>query len=96
MVGAAYVGCGLALQMSRGGQFPFEFSELGILPCALALSSCAPAHRCSLASAACTMIPPLPQNIRMARDALCALIMGSPAGKVYSRLRNVAARLGGS
>lgn len=33
------------------------------------------------------------QNIRVARDAICALIMGSPAGKVYSRLRSVTARL---
>ena len=32
------------------------------------------------------------QSIRMARNALCALIMGSPAGKVYSKLRTVAAR----
>ena len=31
-------------------------------------------------------------NIRVARDALCALIMGSPAGKVYSKLRAVASR----
>jgi len=33
------------------------------------------------------------QNIRVARDALCALIMGSPPGKVYSRLRTVCSRL---
>ena len=33
------------------------------------------------------------QNIKVARDALCALIMGSPPGKVYSRLRTVTARL---
>ncbi|KAG1675268.1 hypothetical protein FOA52_016299 [Chlamydomonas sp. UWO 241] len=33
------------------------------------------------------------QNIRVARDALCALIMGSPPGKVYSKLRTVAGRL---
>ena len=33
------------------------------------------------------------QNIRVARDAICALIMGSPAGKVYNRLRSVTARL---
>ncbi|CAI5490341.1 unnamed protein product [Closterium sp. Naga37s-1] len=32
-------------------------------------------------------------NIRVARDALCSLILGSPAGKVYSKLRTVAARL---
>lgn len=33
------------------------------------------------------------QNIRIARDALCALILGSPPGKVYSNLRNVASRV---
>ena len=33
------------------------------------------------------------QNIKVARNALCALIMGSPPGKVYSRLRTVTARL---
>ncbi|GAB4821807.1 hypothetical protein N2152v2_008853 [Parachlorella kessleri] len=33
------------------------------------------------------------QNIRVARDSICALIMGSPAGKVYNRLRAVSARL---
>ena len=33
------------------------------------------------------------QNIRVARDAICSLILGSPAGKVYNRLRTVAARL---
>ncbi|GBG89303.1 hypothetical protein CBR_g49013 [Chara braunii] len=32
-------------------------------------------------------------NIKVARDALCSLIMGSPAGKVYSKLRTVSARL---
>eukprot|EP00252_Welwitschia_mirabilis_P011207 TRINITY_DN25230_c0_g1_i1.p1 TRINITY_DN25230_c0_g1~~TRINITY_DN25230_c0_g1_i1.p1 ORF type:complete len:226 (+),score=35.96 TRINITY_DN25230_c0_g1_i1:284-961(+) len=32
-------------------------------------------------------------NIRVARDALCSLILGSPAGKVYSKLRTVSARL---
>ncbi|MCL7040295.1 hypothetical protein MKW94_007291 [Papaver nudicaule] len=32
-------------------------------------------------------------NIKVARDALCSLIMGSPAGKVYSKLRAVSARL---
>jgi RNA-binding protein PNO1 len=31
--------------------------------------------------------------IRAARDALCALILGSPAGKVYTRLRGVSTRL---
>lgn len=36
------------------------------------------------------------QNIRVARDSICALIMGSPAGKVYTRLRNTAARLNDS
>ncbi|KAJ7570620.1 hypothetical protein O6H91_01G128600 [Diphasiastrum complanatum] len=32
-------------------------------------------------------------NIRVARDALCSLILGSPAGKVYSKLRTVTSRL---
>ncbi|CAN7001706.1 hypothetical protein HID58_019616 [Brassica napus] len=32
-------------------------------------------------------------NIKVARSSLCSLIMGSPAGKVYSKLRNVSARL---
>ena len=36
------------------------------------------------------------QNIRAARDALCALILGSPPGKVYTRLRSVTARLNAS
>ena len=36
------------------------------------------------------------QNIRVARDAICNLIMGSPAGKVYNRLRSVSARLNSS
>lgn len=36
------------------------------------------------------------QNIRVARDAICALIMGSPPGKVYSKLRSVASRLNDS
>ena len=36
------------------------------------------------------------QNIRVARDAICSLIMGSPAGKVYSKLRGVCARLNDS
>ena len=33
------------------------------------------------------------QNIRVARDSVCYLIMGSPASKVYTRLRSVSARL---
>ena len=33
------------------------------------------------------------QNIRAARDALCNLILGSPAGKVYTKLRSVTTRL---
>lgn len=33
------------------------------------------------------------QNIRAARDSVCALILGSPAGKVYSKLHSVTARL---
>lgn len=36
------------------------------------------------------------QNIRVARDSICALILGSPAGKVYTRLRTAAGRLGNS
>lgn len=36
------------------------------------------------------------QNIRVARDAICSLILGSPAGKVYNRLRSVSARLNSS
>ena len=32
-------------------------------------------------------------NIRVARDAICSLILGSPPGKVYSKLRSVCARL---
>ena len=31
-------------------------------------------------------------SIKIARDALCALILGSPPGKVYGNLRNVASR----
>jgi len=33
-------------------------------------------------------------NIKMARDAICALILGSPISKVYTNLRNVSARIG--
>lgn len=33
------------------------------------------------------------QNIKIARDAICALILGSPPGKVYSNLRSVASRM---
>jgi RNA-binding protein PNO1 len=36
------------------------------------------------------------QNIRAARDAICNLILGSPPGKVYSKLRSVTSRLGES
>ncbi|KHN01815.1 RNA-binding protein pno1 [Glycine soja] len=32
-------------------------------------------------------------NTKIARDSLCSLILGSPAGKVYSKLRAVTARL---
>ncbi|ERN06828.1 hypothetical protein AMTR_s00005p00227220 [Amborella trichopoda] len=32
-------------------------------------------------------------NIKVARDSLCSLILGSPAGKVYSKLRAVSARM---
>ncbi|KAI7856602.1 hypothetical protein BDC45DRAFT_604124 [Circinella umbellata] len=33
------------------------------------------------------------QNIKIARDAVCNLILGSPPGKVYASLRTVAARM---
>lgn len=33
------------------------------------------------------------QNIRVARDAICSLIMGAPPGKVYNNMRNVGRRL---
>ncbi|GLI61454.1 hypothetical protein VaNZ11_003845 [Volvox africanus] len=36
------------------------------------------------------------QNIRVARDALCSLILGSPASKVYTKLRSTCARLNDS
>ncbi|CAK9151305.1 unnamed protein product [Ilex paraguariensis] len=32
-------------------------------------------------------------NVKIARDSLCSLIMGSPAGKVYLKLRAVSVRL---
>lgn len=33
------------------------------------------------------------QNIKVARDAVVSLILGSPPGKVYANLRNVSARM---
>ena len=33
------------------------------------------------------------QNIKVARDAICDLIIGAPPGKVYNRMRTVAKRL---
>lgn len=33
------------------------------------------------------------QNIKIARDAVCNLILGSPPGKVYAHLRVVASRM---
>ena len=33
------------------------------------------------------------QNIKIARDAICSLILGSPPGKVYAGLRTVASRM---
>jgi RNA-binding protein PNO1 len=33
------------------------------------------------------------QNIRIARDAICALILGSSPGKVYSKLRTISSRM---
>lgn len=32
------------------------------------------------------------QNIKIARDAICDLILGSPPGKVYAKLRTIASR----
>jgi RNA-binding protein PNO1 len=32
-------------------------------------------------------------NIKLARDALCSLVIGAPPGKVYNKMRNVAKRL---
>lgn len=32
-------------------------------------------------------------NIRCAKDAICSLVMGTPAGKVYSSLKYVSKRL---
>ena len=32
-------------------------------------------------------------NIRIARNALCDLILGAPPGKVYNNMRNVAKRM---
>lgn len=32
-------------------------------------------------------------NIKLARDAICSLIMGAPPGKVYNRMRTVASRM---
>ena len=33
-------------------------------------------------------------NIQVARDALCALILGSPPGKVFNSMRGISARMG--
>ena len=35
-------------------------------------------------------------NIRVARDSICSLILGSPAGKVYTKLRATSAHLNNS
>jgi len=32
-------------------------------------------------------------NIKIARDSICSLILGSPPGKVYAKLQNVASRI---
>ncbi|EQC32546.1 ribosomal RNA assembly protein [Saprolegnia diclina VS20] len=32
-------------------------------------------------------------NIKLARDAICSLIMGAPPGKVYNKMKNVANRM---
>lgn len=31
-------------------------------------------------------------NIKLARDSICNLILGSPAGKVYSKLKHITKR----
>ena len=33
------------------------------------------------------------QNIKIARDAMCALIIGASPGKVYSKLRTISSRM---
>lgn len=33
------------------------------------------------------------QNVKLARDAICNLILGSPPGKVYNRLRTISQRI---
>jgi RNA-binding protein PNO1 len=33
------------------------------------------------------------QNIRVAKDAICSLILGSPPSKVYAQLRTIASRM---
>lgn len=33
------------------------------------------------------------QNIALARNAICDLILGAPPGKVYNKMRNVSKRL---
>jgi len=33
------------------------------------------------------------QNTKLARDAICSLILGAPPGKIYNKLRTVASRL---
>lgn len=32
-------------------------------------------------------------NIKLARDAICSLILGAPPGKVYNKMRNVSSRI---
>ena len=32
-------------------------------------------------------------DCRIGRDAVCSLILGSPAGKVYTKLRSIGARM---
>eukprot|EP00210_Caulerpa_lentillifera_P001566 g1504.t1 len=36
------------------------------------------------------------QNVRFARDAICQLILGAPASKVYGRLRTICSRAQGA
>ena len=33
------------------------------------------------------------QNISLARNAICDLILGAPPGKVYNKMRNVSKRM---
>lgn len=58
-------------------------------------SSFPPSPSCSLKFPPCRKIHILGsfQNIKVARDAIVSLILGSPPGKVYAGLRTVASRM---